>query len=519
MVFASSAGQSSPPASERTGGDESAATGAHRELVVGIPLLRPGTMTADQTSLAMLWPNANVYERLFEMDEQFQLKPKLAERFEFREPNTWRFYLRKGVTFHDGSPFTARDVIFTFDRFVRRGTNRVNAAEGGTVALDEHTVEMTTARPNTKVPWQLVDPFYPILKAGSDPVNHPMGTGPFKFVDFRPDESLRVERYDGYWDTPHAAKVRSIQFRVIPDGNARVLALKAGDVDLIQEVPREAVSELKRDSRLRVVVSAAGGFNAGYVNVRGRDEWALTSDRRLREAIARAVDQETIVRQIYEGNATTTKSLVPSSIFGPHRDQIKGPPPYDPALARRLLDDLGWRPGPDGVRVKDGRRLELVLGSGFPSPEVQRPMPEFLQTQLRQIGIEVQIVEMSGLSALVSGDQLRCHLWLEAYGASDPDPAGLFRFFLSPATGPVGAYGQFFGPGASVDDPIQRSLAAADFARSQELAVQGLNALVNEEVAVIPLAATTKMWAMKRSIEFTAHPATSQEQYYTVQVR
>ena len=86
-----------PPVGQAT--RRPAAGGRHRRaplktFTVGIPLLRPGTITADQTSLAMLWPNANVYERLFEMDEQFQLKPMLAERYEFREPGTWRFHLR-----------------------------------------------------------------------------------------------------------------------------------------------------------------------------------------------------------------------------------------------------------------------------------------------------------------------------------------------------------------------------------------------------------------------------------------
>ena len=231
------------------------------------------------------------------------------------------------------------------------------------------------------------------------------------------------------------------------------------------------------------------------------------------------INREQIVRRSTRATPRSPGRSSRRPELGPHKDRVKGPPAHDPAARRRILDDLGWRLGPDGVRVKDGRRLELVLGSGFPSPEVQRPMPEFLQSQLRQVGIDVKIVETSGVSALVSGDQLRCHLWLEAYGAADPDPAGLFRFFLSPATGPVGPYGQFFGPGASVDDPIQRGLAAADFARSQELGVQALNALVNEQVAVIPLAGTTKMWAMQRSVEFAAHPATSQEQYATVRMR
>ena len=436
------------PAAEPRPPDAAASTpsaGDLKDLIVATPILSPQPMTPDGNRLAVNAPNANIYERLTHVDEHFQLKPGLAERWELRpDGRTWRFFLRKGVTFHDGSPFTAADVIFSVDRAARRGGGAIDATEGATVAVDDHTVDFTPARPNFKVPIRLsnVSNHVHIIKAGTDSSVHPMGTGPVKFVSHSPDELIRVERYDGYWDRPNAARVRSILFKFIPDGNARVLALRAGDVDVIMDVPREAVTELKKDANLRVVQAALGGFNAIYINVLGRDEFAITADRRLRQALAMGINRDQIVKDVYEGNAAPLPTLVPPALLGAQKDKVKGPPAYDPAGARRILDDLGWRPGPDGVRVKDGRRLEIVIGSGFPSPELQRPIPEVLQSQLRQVGVGAKIVEQSMANLVVDGS-LRAHFWLEMYGATDPDPGSILRFFRSPAIGNTGNYARF----------------------------------------------------------------------------
>ncbi|HEX2195076.1 MAG TPA: ABC transporter substrate-binding protein [Candidatus Limnocylindria bacterium] len=489
------------------------ASGELKDIVIATPIMRTDTMTHDLNRLAVNGPNCNVYERLTQCDEHFQLKPMLAERWELiNNGATWRFYLRKGVTFHDGSPFTARDVVSSFDRVARRGGAAINSVEGATVAVDDHTVDFTPSRPNLKVPSRLADlaTHAHIIKAGTDSAVHPMGTGPMKFVSYKPDESIEVERYDGYWDTPNAARVRSILLRLIPDGNARILALRAGDVDVIMDVPREAVSELKRESKLRVVQSALGGFNAIYINATGEDEWGLTADRQLRRALAMGINREQIVRDVYEGNAEVSQTLIPATMLGAYKDRVKGPPAYDPAAARRALDELGWRPGPDGIRVKDGRRLEIVIGSGFPSPELQRPIPEVLQSQLRQIGVAAQIVEQS-LSNLVVDGQLRAHFWLEAYGAPEPDPIRIVRFFLSPAAGNTGSYARF-GPGAGVDEPVMKSDQTTDEARSQELAAEGLKALLEDDVTVIPLAGTYKIWAMSSNVELSLHPAPYMDQ-------
>ena len=190
------------PADARS--EESA--GELNDLVVATPTIATNQMTPDLTVLGVYRPNAYVFERLTQTDENYQLKPMLAERWELVNNNaTWRFHLRRGVTFHDGTPFTARDVIFTFKRTARRRGRPVNATEGSAVAVDRDTDKFTPAVRNLKVPWRMADLGHGnahIIKAGSDPSVHPMGTGPLKFVGYQADKSLRVERYDGYGTRP-----------------------------------------------------------------------------------------------------------------------------------------------------------------------------------------------------------------------------------------------------------------------------------------------------------------------------
>jgi peptide/nickel transport system substrate-binding protein len=490
---------SAPP----TGGDL-------KDLIIAIPFIRTDQMTHDANRLAVNAPNAFIYERLIHLDENYQLKPSLAERWELLpDGRKWRFYLRKGVTFHDGSPFTAKDVVASFDRLARRGGGGTGATEGGTVAVDDYTVDFTPTPPNAKVPIRLSNNsnHAHIIKAGTDSSVHPMGTGPLKFVSYTPDESIKTERYDGYWDKPNAARVKSVLFKLIPDGNARVLALRAGDVDVVMDLPREMVTELKKDSKFKVVQSALGGFNAIYINVLGQGDFGLTGDRRMRQALAMGINRDQIVKEVYEGNATPLPTLAPPALLGPFASKVKGPPAFDPAAARRALDDLGWRAGSDGIRVKDGKRLEIVIASGFPSAELQRPIPEVLQSQLRQIGVAAQIVEQPMSNLLVDG-QLRFHFWLEMYGAADSDPGSILRFFRSPAVGNTGNYGKF-GPGGAVDDAVVKSEQTADLAKSQEIAADGLKALLDDETTVIPLAGTYNIWATRANVDLALHPAPS----------
>ena len=469
-----------------------------KDLVVGIPA-DTTNVDGDRATIAQGSPNANVLEPLLRMTPDYEVVPNLAESYEFIEPNTWRFTLRQGVMFHDGTELTADDVVWTFERVARAGGRAINAMEGGTVAVDTYTVDYTPSRPNLKIPLQVVHPIFGIHKAGSDPVTNPIGTGPFKFVSYTPQESLVVERFADYWDADRAAKVKSVTFRYIPDNNARVLALQAGDVDIITQLPRESAGTLGEE--YRVVNSKVGAYEALSIQVNGQGEWDLTSEKAIREAIFLGIDRETIVANVWEGNAEIGKNLIPPAILGESQDVVTGGPTYDPARAREVLDDAGWIEGSDGIREKDGRRLTLRLVNGFPEPETHRPIPEVVQSQLLEIGIEVDIFETTTYEDhLTTGEG---HLWLERGNQNDANPAFLpTLLYLSLDAGNQAGvdYARAFGIGAAVDEPLLEAAETSDIPRTQELAAQAMKALIDDEYVILPIAGLYNITATSSAI-------------------
>ena len=157
IVFALDSGACSSVGSDDTTVGGTTAPDTLRSLTVGIPA-DTANVDGDKANVAMGNHNANIYERLVRMDDDFQIHPWLAESWELVPPNTWRFHLRTDVTFHDGTPLTVADVAWTFDRIARAGGRAINVAEGGTKVIDDHTVEYTRRGPTSRSPWRSSTP-------------------------------------------------------------------------------------------------------------------------------------------------------------------------------------------------------------------------------------------------------------------------------------------------------------------------------------------------------------------------
>lgn len=460
-----------------------------------------------------LYPvNANVYEPLVRLDPAYRPAPLLATRWELRPPATWRFHLRRGVRFHDGTPFGAEAVRWSLERMARRGAGSTGLVAGSARVVDDSTVDVTPATPNRRLPEQLVHPVYGIMAPGSDPARRPVGTGPFRFVDYRPAERIRVARFDDYWGGP--ALLPGITFRFIPDPATRVLALRAGEVDVVAEFPREV-----RDPR--VVRSAVSGYEVLYVAVHGRPPYDLGAELAVRRAIAAAVDRARIARDVWAGAAEPTPTVVPAAALGAFAGRIRGAD-HDPAAARAILDSAGWRVGADGVRARDGRRLALALVVGFPNPQIHRPMPELVQSALRAVGIEVRIVQVPDdavwQARIRSGEG---DLWAEAGGQNDANPCFLAHllFYSGPRQRPSG-YARLFAPGPSLDrfvDACRAAVARADVERN---AAEAERVLVDEARIVIPLAATRRVWGVGERVRgFVPHPSSLSQRWDRVSLR
>ena len=344
-----------------------------------------------------------VFEGLVDVDAQGRPVPGLALSWKPVNELTWEFALRHGVTFHDGEPFNADTVLFNLDRFFRRnldkwGLKDVLAATSFEKTypfvtrwekVDDYTVRIHTSEPAPTL-WDFIgrEPMVPrayTIKHGVDGLNErPVGTGPWKMVEWKRKTSMLFERNDAYWGTQPL--VRKMRFQIIPEGAARIAALRAGQVSLIEAVPPFDAPALAQDAKLKVVSSPQKLSCRIYLNARPQDKYdsggkdGLFSDQRVRLALNLAVNKDAIIKKIFNGYALANASPVATVAYGYAAQE---PYPYDPARARALLAEAGFR---------DTNPLTLQLL--FPAKHYGQSFDEMtpaVAEMLKDVGVQVTI--------------------------------------------------------------------------------------------------------------------------------
>lgn len=455
---------------------------------VRIGVSEDGYRTDERANIGYFPLNTNIFEPLVYLTPDYQIEPLLAESWEFVEPGTWRITLRQGVSFHDGTPFTAEAVKYTYDRIASNGGGVMGLAEDSTVVIDDYTVEVTPASVNMRMMEQICHPNNSILPPGLNPAESRNGTGPFREVEYVPADHYTVQANEDYWGD--APGVSEITFQFYPDPTARLLALQAGDVDLIVDVSRESAQQVEA-AGATLLTGPVGAYEAMYINMHGAEPYDLGQDIAVREAVSISIDRQTIIDSAWQGNAEPGTTMIPPAILGESVSLVDAPE-FDPDRARQLLEEAGWTEGEGGIRERDGRALKLVLINGYGTAADHGSVPEILQAQLRDVGIDVEIVETPDTAtyeqrlALGEGD-----LWLEAGSQNDGNPAFLPELlFSSPIEGadPESTmYGRAFAPGEEFDEAITRSFEATEIPEVQQAAAEAMNIVINEARVVVPL--------------------------------
>lgn len=500
------AGQETPGAEVTIGSDED---GYRRE--------------EPRANIGMYPLNTNIFESLVRLTPDYQVEPLLAESWEFIEPNTFRFKLREGVTFHDGTPFTSEAVVWTMGRIAEAGGGVLGVDENSTVAIDDLTVEITPARPNLRLVEQLNHPNNSIIAPNTEPATTRIGTGPFMEVEYVQDDRYVVEAYPEYWGD-EKPQVAGITFRFYPDPTSRLLALQAGEVDLITDVPRQSANQIEASGG-RLETSKVGAYEAFYINIHGAEPYDLGQNPVIREAVAAAIDKEAVVAGAWQGNAEPGQTMIPPAILGGAGEQAIEGVSFDPEQARQLLEDDGWTMGDGDVRSKDGRTLSLALVSGYPSASDHGSVPELIQAQLAEVGIAVEIVQTPDTATYearllaLEGD-----LWLEAGSQNDGNPCFLpDLLFTTPApdADPESAlYGAAFAPGEAFDTFIEECRTATSTEGVQEAAASAMNLLIDEEFVVVPLAGFYRIMGVSANVDeaFEAHPSGVNQRWTSLNV-
>lgn len=350
-----------------------------------------------------------LYDGLLALDSALQPVPALAERWEVLDSGArYRFHLRQGVRWHDGQPFTANDVKFTFDslllRFHARTRASMSPALQGVVVIDDSTVEFRFRRPYAPLLQQLDVVEAPILPqhvySGSDPLRNPantspVGTGPYRFVSYTTNSEIRYTANTDYFGPVPA--IRDVVLRIIPDAGTRVIALEAGEVDWLYTVPGPDRARLSTNPHLQLIQASEspGGSNC-ILTVGFNLDKVIFQDVRLRRAIAHAVNRQQFVERVMFGDGRAADAPISSHIAFAYRPGLPIPA-YDTLRASALLDELGWpRRGTD-VRTAQG-----VAGVPDGTPFVinfkvmpsQATYGELLRAQLRVVGIDLRVVAL-----------------------------------------------------------------------------------------------------------------------------
>jgi peptide/nickel transport system substrate-binding protein len=332
-----------------------------------------------------------IFDALVKKDEHFNLQPWLAESWKQPDALTWVFHLRDGVRFQDGRPLEAEDVAWTI-RSMIDGT--LVTAKGGAFAkvdrvevLDRLTVRVRLKQPDGSLLFNMSDGLFGVVPRGSgkDFGLHPVGSGPFRFVSQVQDKEVVVERNPDYWagsappvDGSHL--IERIRFAVVPDAITTALELKKGSADIASNVVTlDMVHVLEQEPRLKVETGPSSVVI--YTNFNVTDP--VLKDRRVRQAVACALDRRAMVDAIWRGRARLANTLLPPGHWAAASDAEMAVYPHDVARAKALLEAAGFPAGKDGVRL----RITLKTSTD----ETTRLMAQVMQQQLRAAGIDLEI--------------------------------------------------------------------------------------------------------------------------------
>ena len=334
-----------------------------------------------------------LFNGLVALDREARPLPDLAQSWTIEDGGkTYRFKLAKGVRWHDGRPLSAEDVVFTFREILLKHHARTKASLSPVLeaieAPDAETIVFRLKRPYAALLQQLDVTEAPILPKhiyeGQDPnvaaANlQPVGTGPFKLDGYKRDDQVVAVRNPDYFK-PGLPKLERIVFRVIPDQRTAALAVLKGEVDFFRDVAGPDLALLKRDTNVSFdqVTAGPGGGNCIMTVGFNLDKAAL-ADARVRRAFALAVDRERILNDVIFGQGRVADAPISTGIGFAHAPGVLKDFKRDPAAARRLLDDAGFKPGAGGIRLK----IDMVH-----FPQFQR-YSDAMRQDLAEVGIDL----------------------------------------------------------------------------------------------------------------------------------
>jgi peptide/nickel transport system substrate-binding protein len=497
---------------------------AHAVTVKIATAFDPQTM--DPHALALLYHSRvayQVYDSLLNRDEQFRIEPSLALSWQAVDPKTWRFKLRQGVVFHDGTPFTVEDAVFSIGRAMARPSQRSFQLQGvvGARKVDGETLELSLEAPDAVLPEKLVN--LPMMSAAwaqkhkvevaqdfnakqeTYAIRNANGTGPYALERYEPDVRTVLRRNPRWWgwSEKRSGNVDEVIWLTIRSDATRLAALISGEADMVLDPPIPDVARLKSEGSLTLAQTADLGeqylaFDQWHdeladSDVKGRNPF---KDVRVRRAVYHAVNVDLIAKKVLRGLATPTGAYLSPRVDGSPAE-LDRRLPFDPAKARALLAEAGY---PNGFSVV----LDCV------NVAWREAVCQAMTAMLTQVGIRATLRSSptnqffpklsQGTGSLV---EFGWTPTLDAWGSLN----GLFRTWDKSGLGTFNA-GRYSNP--KLDVLIDAMRIEPDLTRRRAMVATALR-LVAEEMPLVPLYRRTLTWAMHKKIRVVQWPSDAPE--------
>ncbi|MBP0617710.1 ABC transporter substrate-binding protein [Jiella mangrovi] len=466
----------------------------------------------------------NIFEGLTKQDAVQRLQPGLASKWEASDDTTWRFTLRDGVKFQNGSPLTARDVIYTLCRvpLVQNSPSPFTIYTGAisdVTAEGDDVVVVKTASANPLLPTDMAS--LPIVSADalgaektvtykpdgkckgmgdvpqSPAFNSPdiaVGTGPYKLDSFVRGSKLVLTKFDGYWG--EAPAWDTVTMRPISSAGPRVAALLSGDVDMIESPP---IQDIPRIEGAGFKIIDALSNRIIYLHLYQQDEKApsITGtngknpllDKRVREAISLSINRKAIVDRIMGGYAKAAGELLPPPMFGTNGREPDG---YDPEKAKQLLAEAGY---PDGFGITLGTPNDRYIND--------EKVAQAIAQMLTRIGIKTKVDAVTASQFFSRRNKLEFPIYLAGWGASTGEMSSPLKSLVATydketGMGPTNA-GRYSNP--AMDKILTEAMSTIDDTKREDL-LKKAEQMVLDDYGIIPLHYEQTVWAMKKGLSY-----------------
>jgi len=456
-----------------------------------------------------------VFEPLMRFNPKFQPEPALAVSWKAVDEKTWEVKLREGVTFHDGSPFTADDVVFSFARIptlLLSPSSFVYAVKPivQTEVVDPHTIRLRTAAPVPLMPYNLTGVAIVSKKHGEgmttasfNSLQSAIGTGPYRVTEFMIGDHASFQRNDAWWDNkPYWT---TVSYRLVTDNAARIATLRAGEADIIDQVPTRDVADMKTNPKIAIIAipgqrliylapDATRTVSPFITDASGQKlEGNPLRDPRIRRALSLAINRQGLKDRVMDGFAAPTGQLMPEELSG--FEPAIGIDPYDPERAKKILADAGYPSGfgvtlhgPNNRYVNDSKLVEAIA------------------QMWTRIGVKTQVEVMPAATfftrALRDEFSIRLTGW-----ASDTGEASSNLTELVASSNPDKGRGAVFIPSKyanpKVDTIIEQALATIDEQKRESL-YREAERLAMPDLPIIPLHHQVNVWAVRTGLNFRA---------------